>query len=772
MAESSLLTAPVRRGGVFRILTQLHDAFDTSTGHDHDGTNSKSIVASVTYGVVGDMAAAGTGTANTVGTGNSARVDHIHALGAHDHSDATKGDAIVLAAMGANIFSADANGRGKFAAGLFNVATFQSVVAAAILSADATGRAFMATGYFNAAHVLTAFASNCIDATNAEAMFVDSSIPSDKVNWTFGTPGSITPDDSASAGTAGGPARSDHQHGITCAAPSAGLAAADAEGAATTFARSNHVHKATVTDDVDFSFGASDDAGLRWSTGDASNHAFVMFLGASLALHICELADVATDWNVGADTHPTLYVHSATTPITDFVKLSHDATTATLQVVGGTLDITAVGGITINESSADVDVRMEGNGIQYAFYLDAGLDALVLGSNTNTASVDQLITVSRAARTATATVNYYDLAIQPAGAVTIPAGATSVVASLMLAEPNITLTGTVTDAATLYISGEPTEGGTGNYGAMVVGSIGLIADAKDLVIGAGRDFGLRWSTADADNHAAVLWLGASNTVLHICAAGDVASDWNVAAVTNPSVFIHSGTNPITEYMKLFVASDYATIDTASANWHAWHIAGTSEMSLSTLALNIQGNSLQGANAANGDLTLVATSSATVTTAYIVASNMVDGSTDGLATKVVAGAIGDGNFTATAVNGVIGIDSTNGRIYYRYGAAWHYSSQDAGFSFPAYERQCPICGLDIMVGDAVTGVINEIQTDGARHGVYVHAGCTAGRTDGIKLPNIGLHQAPEAAKTTFPNAQERIEMGVVKEGSELVPVEAP
>jgi hypothetical protein len=43
-------------------------------------------------GVVGNMAAAGTSTANSIGVGTTAAsIDHVHALGAHDHSGATTG---------------------------------------------------------------------------------------------------------------------------------------------------------------------------------------------------------------------------------------------------------------------------------------------------------------------------------------------------------------------------------------------------------------------------------------------------------------------------------------------------------------------------------------------------------------------------------------------------------------------------------------------------------------------------------------------------------
>lgn len=68
--------------------------------------------------------------------------------------------------------------------------------------------------------------------------------------------------------------------------------------------------------------------------------------------------------------------------------------------------------------------------------------------------------------TAQANTNFAHLNIAPAAAVTIPTGTTAVVASLEINEPNITATGTVTAAATLYISGAPTEGGS-NYALWV-----------------------------------------------------------------------------------------------------------------------------------------------------------------------------------------------------------------------------------------------------------------------------------------------------------------
>lgn len=93
-----------------------------------------------------------------------------------------------------------------------------------------------------------------------------------------------------------------------------------------------------LNDDIDVVLGTGEDVLLRWSTGDASNHAFAIGLGdTSQALHVTDKAAVATDWNISAPTHPNLYLHSNTTPATDYLRLgNHTGTVADIDVVGGT----------------------------------------------------------------------------------------------------------------------------------------------------------------------------------------------------------------------------------------------------------------------------------------------------------------------------------------------------------------------------------------------------------------------------------------------------
>lgn len=95
--------------------------------------------------------------------------------------------------------------------------------------------------------------------------------------------------------------------------------------------------------------------------------------------------------------------------------------------------------------------------------------------------------------------------------------------------------------------------------------------------------------------------------------------------------------------------------------------------------------------------------------------------DGLATKVKAGTIGDGDFT-TVQDGKLAIDSTNGRIYFRYNAGWHYIAQTAGFQIRAEDRTCTLCGGEIGAGEPVVGITDRALEDGALHGEWVHLRC--------------------------------------------------
>jgi len=93
-----------------------------------------------------------------------------------------------------------------------------------------------------------------------------------------------------------------------------------------------------------------------------------------------------------------------------------------------------------------------------------------------------------------------------------------------------------------------------------------------------------------------------------------------------------------------------------------------------------------------------------------------GSTAGtLVTRVKAGAA-----TESDANGSLVVDSTNGRLYFRYGAAWHYVAQTAGSQIPADETTDPISGDQMKLGDFVLGMVSKTDDgrdafgDGALH----------------------------------------------------------
>ncbi len=759
-AKGIAMKASAGKGGAFATALEVYQTNDSYGVVDCELFQAPGVDSTASQGVVGDMAAAGTAATNAAGASATyASIAHVHALGTHTHTSATTGATLgttafpadtftadaagrlpfkdgiwTTAKLAAGILSADATGRALVAAGWLNVATFQSGVAAGILTADATGRAFMVAGYFNAAHVATAFETNSFDATNCADIFADNAIPGSKVNWSYGaTASTIAPDDSAAAGTAATVSRSDHVHANTCAAPSAGLAAADAEGAASTFARSNHVHKAVVTDNVSFFFGASDDCGILFSTTPLQDAMVVFADDVSRSIHICDATSKAVDFNVAVATDPTVFIHCATNPATEYVKISVDGTTATIQAVGNTLDLIGVGSVTVNVGKADINFAVATDNLAYAIYSDGGKDSLVLGSNTDTSSADQLITVSRAARTATAATSYYDLIIAPAGAVTTPGGASThaVIATVRINEPNITKTGgdTVTLAATVYIPGAPTEGSTNSSlyveagTTHLLGGVAVAADAVDISLGASADVLMRWSTADADNHAFALGLGTSEA-MHICLLADIATDWNVAADTNPSLYVHSATTPATDYVKIYHDATTAAFYTMGATQVIVGIQTVTELLVTATAVNLCGNVLQGSEAANGDLTLTATSHGTLTTAYIVATEMINATAGGVATIVKAGVPGQGDFAQTLLEGTMAIDSTNGRIYFYHSAAFHYVNQTAGFEIPVEEVVCPVCNKQMQIGQRVIGQLDSTKTDGALHGKYQHEKCPA------------------------------------------------
>lgn len=111
-----------------------------------------------------------------------------------------------------------------------------------------------------------------------------------------------------------------------------------------------------------------------------------------------------------------------------------------------------------------------------------GTDSILLGLDaTNTSGV---YTFDGRAVTATAATNVARLHLKASNALTIPAGTTPIAAGLWIAEPNLTATGTITKAATVYIADAPTEGGT-NYALWV--DAGNVQFDGNLTVGVETD---------------------------------------------------------------------------------------------------------------------------------------------------------------------------------------------------------------------------------------------------------------------------------------------
>jgi len=85
--------------------------------------------------------------------------------------------------------------------------------------------------------------------------------------------------------------------------------------------------------------------GFKWLLGDEDVPALGLLVDDySKILHICEPADADSDWALAACSHPTVCIHSATDPITDYIKMYHDGTDAFIDAVGATALNLMVGG--------------------------------------------------------------------------------------------------------------------------------------------------------------------------------------------------------------------------------------------------------------------------------------------------------------------------------------------------------------------------------------------------------------------------------------------
>lgn len=123
--------------------------------------------------------------------------------------------------------------------------------------------------------------------------------------------------------------------------------------------------------------------------------------------------------------------------------------TGTIDYNGNKLILDADGDTSITADTDDlIDIEIE------------GVDAIKLGYQ-NIAD-GSFIDIDPKAHTLDAAESFHRVNVGNANAITVPTGTTTTVSTIRLTEPNITATGTVTNAATAYITGAPTEA-TNNY---------------------------------------------------------------------------------------------------------------------------------------------------------------------------------------------------------------------------------------------------------------------------------------------------------------------
>jgi hypothetical protein len=93
-------------------------------------------------------------------------------------------------------------------------------------------------------------------------------------------------------------------------------------------------------------------------------------------LHVTQAGDKNTDWGIAAQSHPTWYIHSTTTPITDYLRVGgHDGTTAYVDVVGGTTLALQIAGTTQMDITATVVNVLDGNIFYVGVEATAGTNA-------------------------------------------------------------------------------------------------------------------------------------------------------------------------------------------------------------------------------------------------------------------------------------------------------------------------------------------------------------------------------------------------------------
>jgi hypothetical protein len=104
--------------------------------------------------------------------------------------------------------------------------------------------------------------------------------------------------------------------------------------------------------------------------------------------------------------------------------------------------------------------------------------------------------------------------------------------------------------------------------------------------------------------------------------------------------------------------------------------------------------------------------------------LVNGTLNGVATYTKAGTISDADFADAAVDGLIGFDSTDGRLYIRNGGSWSYIAKTAGFQIPENEAfvynntsKSFDTSQPLQNGDFLIPFVEKHLSDNGLHGLY-------------------------------------------------------
>lgn len=159
----------------------------------------------------------------------------------------------------------------------------------------------------------------------------------------------------------------------------------------------------------------------------------------------------------------------------------------------------------------------------------------------------------------------------------------------------------------------------------------------------------------------------------------------------------------------------------------------------------------------GDQALLTASASGVTKLSVLHNGLVNAAAGGLATFTKAGTISDTDFTDTAVNGLMGFDSTDGRLYIRNGGVWSYIAKTAGFQIPsdeAYTYNSDTKSFDttrpLADGDFLMPFVEKHLSDGGLHGLYTSFSSVKGllfSQEDIKIASLSAQVATLANTPT-------------------------